>query len=271
MLKKIKGKVDHYYRAFQGLYHDKKEGFLDLPEGIEQIVLGETVEGREVSAFHFGRNGKVKILFLAGIHGNEVGTVKLMHRLVDFLRGNFRFLGVEIFVIPCLNLDGLARAIEQPAYFKAGEIGRFNSNGVDLNRNFDTPSFRSENYWYFGDKNVRVNCGEKVFCEPESRMLADFVKEKSVNVLYSFHNRGREVYGSADRLAQDLVKDFVKWSGYRYVGEEEEVGKGQTGTLKEWCEVSGVSYVEVECRSRWASDWEHLKPAIIKGIKYHYG
>ena len=90
---------------------------------------------------------------------------------------------------------------------------------------------------------------------------------KGVNVVYSFHNRGREVYGSTDRLAQDLVKDFVKWSGYRYVEDELKV----TGTLKEWCEVGGVSYVEVECRSRWASDWEHLKPAIIKGIKYHYG
>lgn len=248
MLKKIKGKVDHYYRAFQGLYHDKKEKFLDLPEGIEQIVLGETVEGREVSAFHFGRGGKVKILFIGGIHGNEIGTVKLMHRLVNFLRGNFRFLGVEIFVIPCLNLDGLAAVMEKPTYFQAGDLGRLNSNAVDLNRNFDGLNF-----------------------EPESRILTDFIREKSVNVVYSFRNLGKEAYSSKDRLARDLVKDFVKWTGYRYAENASEVETVGTGTLREWCEVSGVSYVEVESRSRWASDWDHLKSAIIKGIKYHYG
>lgn len=273
MLKDLRNFVGNYLRGFRGLYENRVDRFEDLPlsESSHKSVLGETVEGREIFAYHFAQGAPLKILFMAGIHGNEVGTVKLMHKLVNFLNGRKAFMGVDVFVLPCLNLDGLAKAVEEPDYLHGGKVGRLNANGVDLNRNFASKNFESENQWYFGNKYRRVYCGDEPFSEPETRGLADFIEREKIQVIYSFHSRGEEVCGSKDRLAQELVKDFAKKSGYRYVSDEDWSKLHLTGTMKEWCEEKGLSYVEVECGSRWASGWEDQREAIISAIKYHYG
>ncbi|MDA1060973.1 MAG: M14 family zinc carboxypeptidase [bacterium] len=270
MLKTLKGKVGDFVRGFHGLYQNKFDKYLMLPEGLAEISLGYSNEDREIFAYRFGADAKIKILFMGGIHGNEVGTIKLMYKLINYLHGK-RFLGVEIYVLPCLNPDGLAEALESPDYFSGGRYGRFNSNKVDLNRNFKTSSFEPENHWFFGDKNVSVYCGESGFSEPESKLLANFVKDHGISILYSFHSRGKEIMGSRDDLAQKLTLDFVEKTGYKYVPEESWRKMGQTGTIKEWCEENGVSYIEIESATRFGSDWKNQKSAIIGAIKYHYG
>ena len=270
MLKKLKVKLKDYARGFHGIYQNKRDRYLLIPDGLKEVLLGHSVEECEIFAYKFGDGGKVKILFMGGIHGNEVGTVKLMYKLINYLHDR-KFLGLEIYVLPCLNPDGLKKALESPDYFGGGRIGRFNANDVDLNRNFATKSFRSENYWFFGDRNVSVYCGEKPFCEPESKILADFIKERGISILYSFHSRGREIMGNQNALSQKLVKDFVGKTGYKYVSEEDWRKLGQTGTIKEWCDESAIAYVEVEAATRYGSDWKNQKDAIIGALKYHYG
>lgn len=272
MIKKLKSKIGDIARGFHGIYHNTFDKYLIIPEGLKEINLGRSVEGREINAYKFGHNGKVKILFMGGIHGNEIGTVKLMYKLINYLhRNNKEYLGLEIFVLPCLNPDGLAVALGRPDYFSGGRFGRFNANNVDLNRNFKTKNFSSENYWYFGNKNVAVYCGEKAFSEPESKLLADFIKSNDISILYSFHSRGREVMGNLNHLSKELVRDFVKKSGYRYVSDDEWRKMQQTGTIKEWCEDNNIAYIEVESSVRYGSDWKNQKDAIISAIRYHYG
>lgn len=270
MLKKLRGKFADYARGFHGIYQNKLDKYLVIPEGLNEILLGHSVEQREIFAYKFGTDEKVRILFMGGIHGNEVGTVKLMYKLINYLHDR-KLLGLEIYVLPCLNPDGLARALSAPDYFRGGRVGRFNANNVDLNRNFATKSFRSENYWFFNDSNVAVYCGEKSFSEPESKLLADFIKERGISVLYSFHSRGREVMGNRNELSQRLVQDFVAKSGFKYISEEDWRKLGQTGTIKEWCDENEVAYVEIEAGSRYGSDWKTQKDAIIGALKYHYG
>ncbi len=77
--------------------------------------------------------------------------------------------------------------------------------------------------------------------------------------------------GNNNKLSQALVRDFVDKTGYRYVDDEEWRCFNQTGTIKRWCENHDVAYVEVESSTRWGSDWQNQKDAIISAIKYHYG
>lgn len=270
MLRKLKGLAGDIYRGFQGVYQDRRDHKVIVPDGLKEIIIGESVEGRELFAYQFGEQANIKILFMGGIHGNEIGTIKLMYKLIGHLVRN-RYLGLKIFVLPCLNPDGMALALEQPDYFGGGRPGRLNSNGVDLNRNFEVQSFETENYWYFGNEYVSVSCGNKPFSEPESRALADFLKQEDISIIYSFHSRGREVMGSCDKLAQTLTRNFVEKSAYRYIDDEQWRRMQQTGTLKEWCEKKGIAYIEVESSTRWGSDWKNQKDAIISALKYHYG
>lgn len=272
MIKKLKGKIGDFVRGFEGLYHNNTDKYLTVPEGLKEIIIGHSTEGRDIFAYKFGNNGHVKVLFMGGIHGNEVGTVKLMYKLINYLSRNKKdYLGLELFVVPCVNPDGLAKALQAPDYFGGGRNGRFNANNVDLNRNFKTSNFCSENFWFFGNKDIPVFCGTKPFSEPESLAIADFIKTNRISVLYSFHSRGKEVMGNLNKLSQELVKDFVNKTGYRYVSHEEWKKMKQTGTVKEWCEDNNIAYVEVESSVRYGSDWKKQKDAIIGAIRYYYG
>jgi len=271
-VKNLKAKISDLKRNFRGLYDRRFDRFEDLPLGENRIILGETVEGREIGAYKFGRNGKVKILLLGGIYGNEIGTVKLMHHLVNYLDGRKQpILGVDIFVIPCLNLDGMASALEQERYFARSDIGRLNANKVDLGQNFETESFEPENFLHSGSGYTTVYCGETPLSEPESRHLADFMLEQGINVLYCFIGEGKEIFGNEGNLAEKLRKDFVKSSGYRYVDGEDGGATKITGTLAEWCYEKQIVYLGVRSGTTRGSDWKNTKAAIISGLKYHYG
>lgn len=272
MLKKIKAKIGDFVRGFQGLYHNNIDKYLTIPGGLNEIVIGQSVGGRDIFTYKFGNNGKMKILFMGGIHGNEVGTVKLMYKFINYLSGHKKeYLGLELFVVPCVNPDGLELALKKPDYFGGGRNGRFNANNVDLNRNFKTENFSSENFWFFGNEYIPVYCGPSPFSEPESLAIADFIKANGISVLYSFHSRGKEIMGNLNKLSQELVKDFVNKTGYRYVSHEEWKKMKQTGTVKQWCEDNNIAYIEVEGSTRYGSDWKKQKDAIIGAIRYYYG
>jgi predicted deacylase len=272
MLKKMKSKAGDIVRGFRGLYENRRDKYFSIPEGLEEVAVGTSVEGREIFSYKFGNKGKLKILFMAGIHGNEIGTVRLMYKLITYLsRNKLNYLGLEIYVLPCVNPDGMAKAVDAPDYFKGGRIGRFNANNVDLNRNWQAKNFTSRNHWYFGSRFVPVFCGEKAFSEPESKCLSKFILDNKIDIIYSFHSRGKEVMGSKDEMAQKLTEDFVSKCGYRLVEEDEWVDMNQTGTIKDWCEDHKIAYIEIESLSRWGSDWQNQREAIISAIKYHYG
>jgi len=256
MLRKIRQELGFFLRGLHGIYQNQTDKLLELPAGLEEIELGHSIK-----AYKFG-NGAKKVLFMGGIHGNEVGTVKLMHRLINYLSQNKISEDIAVYAIPLVNNDGYQVAQSKPDYFRGGRLGRFNANNVDLNRNFPTKSFAKENIWGFGTKKVTVFCGDFPACEPETKILVDFIKNNEIKIIYSFHSRGKEVMGNNNELSQKLVKDYVENTGYNYVSDEKWEELKQTGTIKEWCDDNEIAYVEVEASTRWGSDWENQKSAI---------
>ena len=95
-----------------------------------RFTLGQSVEGRDIWAWQFG-DGPFTIVLVGGLHGGfEGNTVVLAEELVAHFRETPEDVlpGVRLMIIPAANPDGLLRGNDL--------VGRFNANGVDLNRNW---------------------------------------------------------------------------------------------------------------------------------------
>ncbi len=115
-------------------------------------VIGKSVRGRPIRASFIGE-GPETVLVMATIHGNEPAGTPLVNELSTFLQDNPHYVaGRTVIIIPVANPDGLAAN------------SRYNSRGVDLNRNFQAPN-RTNNY----------RSGIAGLSEPESRALRDFI------------------------------------------------------------------------------------------------
>lgn len=90
------------------------------PAVVEVRTIGHSVRGRPIRAWRLGEPGKRPMVLISTMHGNEPHT----RRILETLRDGRAIRGVDLWVIPTYNPDGLARHT------------RRNARGVDLNRNF---------------------------------------------------------------------------------------------------------------------------------------
>ncbi|MEN9560886.1 MAG: hypothetical protein RIQ56_159 [Candidatus Parcubacteria bacterium] len=232
--------------------------------------IGHSVKHEEILCHTIG-SGPHSVLIVAGIHGNEVGTVKFAHRLTPWILSEpallsyFRFL-----IIPCLNPDGYNSARITPDYLHGGRIGRLNANSVDLNRNFPTPSWVRDATWNHGlnyQEITAVFAGESPASEPEVQALLSVIAKQKPHLIISLHNAGSDVIANPDLFSQNLGHAFAAASGYRWTKNVSWRELKQTGTAAEWCEIANIPYVEIEGNSRWSSDWARQKRGIEELLK----
>ena len=118
---------------------------------------------------------KPKILLTTGMHGNENGAISSMLELFTDLVTNDALLsplksGLEIHLIPCVNPDG----------FNNGT--RYNSNTVDINRNFNWN-------WAAGGGPVVGYHGTTAADQAETQIVQTWMAANNDAVLYlDFHN-----------------------------------------------------------------------------------
>lgn len=124
-------------------------------------------------------DGAKRILVIGGIHGDELTSVSIVFRWIDWLNQpdaaiyNWR-------VIPVANPDGL----------KAKPSTRVNSHGVDLNRNFQTPDWDkdADDYWVRRThRDPRRYPGVTPASEVETRWLQTQVEEFKPDLIISVH------------------------------------------------------------------------------------
>jgi hypothetical protein len=125
-------------------------------------VLGESVEGRKIRAYRLGEPGETTVVLISTMHGNEPAT----RRILLALRDGRPIHGIDLWVVPTYNPDGLA----------AGT--RKNAHGVDLNRNFP-------NDW--ADLDGNYESGPEPASEPETRAMMKFLRKVKPRRILSFH------------------------------------------------------------------------------------
>lgn len=89
----------------------------ERPAVVEKRVIGRSVQGRPIVAWRLGRPGKRRVVLISSMHGNEPHTRQILWSLRD----GRRLKGVDLWVVPTYNPDGIARRT------------RHNARGVDLN------------------------------------------------------------------------------------------------------------------------------------------
>ncbi|MCW2791648.1 MAG: peptidase carboxypeptidase [Nocardioides sp.] len=134
----------------------------DRPAVIGKRVIGESVRGRDIVAWHLGEVGKPRVLLVATMHGNEGAP----RQILQTLRDGQTIHGIDLWVLPTYNPDGLA----------AGT--RKNAHGVDLNRNFP---------YHWADLDGSYESGPKAGSEPETRAMMRFLRKIRPAWIVSFH------------------------------------------------------------------------------------
>lgn len=119
----------------------------NYPSICDLDTIGTSINGRLVLVLKISDNVKVneaepEVFYTSTIHGDETGSFVLMMRLADTLLKSYSTSqrirnmvdNLEIWINPLANPDGTYRTgntITSPI--------RYNSNGIDLNRNFPDP------------------------------------------------------------------------------------------------------------------------------------
>ncbi|XP_053718877.1 carboxypeptidase M [Synchiropus splendidus] len=120
------------------------------PDVTHLYSIGQSVAGQQLWVLALGSTphrhtvGIPEFKYVANMHGNEVlGRVLMLQLIDDLLQGYkknekwaVRLLNsTRIHILPTMNPDGFDNADTNCLYSQ----GRFNRNGVDLNRNFPDP------------------------------------------------------------------------------------------------------------------------------------
>ncbi len=132
------------------------------PAVIGKLVIGHSVKGRAITAYHLGERGRKKVVLIAVMHGNEPAPRQIMMDLVEGAPVH----DVNLWVVPVYNPDGLARHT------------RKNAHGVDLNRNYP---FK----WIHQSGNY--DSGPRPRSEPETRAMMTFLAKVKPAYVLSFH------------------------------------------------------------------------------------
>jgi len=206
------------------------------------VYIGTSVQGRSIYAYYFG-SGANKIVFFGAIHGSEANTRTLMNRWATELENNSDRIPADktIIVIPTVNPDGIANR------------SRFNANGVDLNRNFDTPNWVTGTY--LQTDFYPTGGGSTPFSEPESQDIRDLMYRENPYLTLTYHAAAGYVIPTNSSYAIGKGLAYSQLSGYSYVNPD-AVGAFTydiTGTFEEWAEGHGYNALVIELSS-WSSD-----------------
>ena len=157
----------------------------DRPAVVEVRTIGHSVKGRPIRAWRLGEPGKRPVVLVSTMHGNEPHT----RRILESLRDGRAIQGIDLWVVPTYNPDGLASG------------SRRNARGVDLNRNFP---------YRWKDLDGSYESGRRPASEPETRAMMAFLDEIAPKRVISFHQPLHGVdtdtkdAGFARRLARAL-------------------------------------------------------------------
>lgn len=247
--------------------------------GAKHEVIGKSVEGRDIEAYTYGK-GDTHLLFVGGMHGGyEWNSVLLAYKFKDYLDENIATIPskLSVTVIPSLNVDGVYKIIGKVGRFTLEDVpdttsaaqapGRFNANGVDLNRNFDC-KWKPESTW----QNKVVSAGTKAFSEPEAAAIRDFVLKYNPAAVIFWHSQANAVYASECTKGVlpktlDVMNTYAKAAGYPAVKSFDAYEI--SGDAEGWLASINIPAITVELKTHETIEWDK-NLAGIKALFNYY-
>jgi len=255
----------------------EKESDLNLENKAESVV-GKSVEGRDIVAYHYGV-GETEVLFVGGIHGGyEWNTSLVAFEAMDYFKANPNLIpiNIKVTIIPVLNPDGLNKVVGTSTRFSLADVpasesvtipGRFNANNVDLNRNFDC-DWQTNASW----QNKIVSGGKTVFSEPESMAIKNYIENKNPQAVIVWYSAAGGVFSSSCHngvLTETnvLTNTFAKASGYP--AYEEFNYYEITGDMVNWLAKKGIPAISVLLTNHKDTEWSKNRAGIDAILKYY--
>lgn len=248
------------------------DGAQALDELIDETktVIGQSANGNDITAYHFGTGDK-EILFIGGIHaGYSLNTVLVAYELIDMLDNPDAVpAGLRVTVIPTLNPDGQKVAIGTTGQFTSATTpasasktieGRFNGNNVDLNRNFDC-KWKSDGVW----QSRTVSGGSAAFSESEAAALRDYVTAGKPTAVVAYYAAAGGVYassctGGVSPETASLTSAYADASGY--ASYEEFDSYEITGDMVNWFAKLKVPAISILLNDHTDIEWDKNKKGI---------
>ena len=248
------------------------------PTNKMETVLGNSVEGRKVTAYHFGTGSK-ELLFVAGAHGGyEWNTTLVAYQLMDYLKANPTSIpsGLRVTVIPTLNPDGLFKVTGKDGRFVPTDVstskevvvsGRYNGNNVDLNRNFDC-DWKATGIW----QSTKVSGGSAPFSEPESKALKTYITAHKPTAVVEWFSSAGGVYsshcgGTVSAETAAITNVYADASGYPAYKEFNSYEI--TGDSVNWLAKNNIPAISVLLTNHTDTEWAKNK-AGIDALLAHY-
>lgn len=259
---------------------DRAGDTLDMEQDEGKSVIGTSVEGRDIIAYHYG-TGDTEILLVGGIHGGySWNTALVANEMMDYLAANpdVTPANVKVTVIPALNPDGLFRVFGTTSVVASSidiskvsqelqTSGRFNANDVDLNRNFDC-DWQANGKW----QNKTVSGGSEAFSEPESQAIKNYVETRDIAAAIVWYSAAGGVFASSCHngvLPETLALTNAYASGSGYKAYEDFDFYEITGDMVNWLAKREIPAISVLLTNH--TDTERAKnQAGIKAVMQHY-
>ncbi len=220
------------------------------------VYIGTSVQGRGIYAYYFG-SGSKKIVFFGAIHGSEANTKTLLNRWATELENNTDRIPSDktIIVVPTVNPDGIANR------------SRFNANGVDLNRNFDTANWVTGTY--LKTDFYPTGGGSAPFSEPESRDIRSLLNRENPYLTLTYHSAAGYVIPTSSSYAIGRGQTYSQLSGYSYInpGAAGAFTYDITGTFEEWAENSGYNALVIELSSAYSDQFIQNSKAMWRMVE----
>lgn len=199
-------------------------------------VIGHSVKGRSILAYYYG-TGSTTILFTGGIHGSEPSGKYLLDDWIAYLDSNGYLIPADkrIVIVPNLNPDGIAT------------YSRYNSNRVNIDRNFDTTNWTGD--IDTGAGIIIGGGGSSAMSEPETQAIASLTARLQPRLEISYHAQGSLVganqYGDSIAIG-NLYASNIGYSSMIGVAEE-VMGYSITGEYEDWMgEKYGIPAILIE-------------------------
>ena len=233
-------------------------------ENKAEQIIGTSAQGRNITAYHYG-TGETELLFVGGIHGGySWNTVLLAYDLMDYLKANPNTIpkNIKVTVIPVLNPDGLNKVVGTSSRFSTADVpesiadtvvGRFNSNNVDLSRNFDC-DWQTNATW----QNKDVSGGNTVFSEAESLAIKNYIEIQKPKAVVVWYSAAGGVYSSNCHAGilpetKTLTTTYSKASGYP--AHEDFDFYATTGDMVNWLAKINVPAISVLLTNHTDIEW----------------
>ncbi len=243
----------------------------------DQEIIGTSVNGNNITAYHFGE-GEKEVLFVGGIHGGySFNTSLVAFELIDYLEANENTLpsDITVTVVPIMNPDGLQSVTGKLGRFSAADVsatesqqiaGRFNTNDVDLNRNFDCDWSKTSSW-----RNETVSGGSAPESETEAKAISNYLANNPIAGAVVWFAAEGKVYPSAceaspSQASVELAANFATAAGYGTAAEFDAYTIN--GDMVNWMAKEDIPAISVLLSDHENAEWDKNKAGAEAVIDY---